>query len=261
MARARSIKPGIFKNEILGVADPLYTLAFEGLWVLADREGRLEDRPLRIKAETFPYRDGIDMEFILNWLESNQFIKRYKVEGKPYIAIISFLKHQNPHKNEVESEIPPVESADIPNKSEQVQIKSEPLGLTPDSLNLTPLTLNPVTDSLIPPIGASDVFADFWAAYPKKVGRGDAEKSWKKIKQPSKTFALIAAALLWQTESEQWSKDNGQYIPNPATYLNQQRWLDEPPAQAPPQTMTPVGQRATLAANRWLESQGVEKTA
>ena len=51
MARSRNIKPSLFKNEVLGVADPLYTILFEGLWVLADREGRLEDRPLRIKAE------------------------------------------------------------------------------------------------------------------------------------------------------------------------------------------------------------------
>jgi hypothetical protein len=42
--RARSIKPGICDNEILGTADPLYTLLFERLWMMADREGRLEDR-------------------------------------------------------------------------------------------------------------------------------------------------------------------------------------------------------------------------
>ncbi len=69
MARARNIKPGLFKNEILGVAEPIYTLLFEGLWLLADREGRLEDRPLRIKAEIFPYREGLDLVSMLGWLE------------------------------------------------------------------------------------------------------------------------------------------------------------------------------------------------
>ena len=43
MARARNIKPALFKNEILGVADPLCTLTFQGLWMLADRDGRLEN--------------------------------------------------------------------------------------------------------------------------------------------------------------------------------------------------------------------------
>lgn len=107
MARARNLKPGLFKNEILGVADPLYTLLFQGLWVLADREGRLEDRPLRIKAEVFPYRDGLKMDEMLNWLAANGFIVRYEVDGVRYIEIRNFAKHQNPHKNEAASEIPP----------------------------------------------------------------------------------------------------------------------------------------------------------
>lgn len=85
MARSRNIKPGLFKNEVLGVADPLYTLAFQGLWLLADRDGRLEDRPLRIKAETFPCRDGVDMDAMLSWLQNEGFIRRYQVAGKRYL--------------------------------------------------------------------------------------------------------------------------------------------------------------------------------
>ena len=109
MARARNIKPGLFKNEVLGVADPLYTLLFEGLWLLADRAGRLEDRPLRIKAEIFPYREGLDMASMLSWLEQNGFIRRYSSNGLALIQITEFVKHQNPHKNEPESELPPPE--------------------------------------------------------------------------------------------------------------------------------------------------------
>jgi hypothetical protein len=106
MARARNIKPGFFKNEVLGVADPLYSLLFEGLWVLADRAGKLEDRPLRIKGEIFPYRDGLNISAMLDWLHNNGFIRRYEVASKKYILVLEFVKHQNPHKNESESEIP-----------------------------------------------------------------------------------------------------------------------------------------------------------
>lgn len=106
MARARNIKPGIFKNEILGSADPIYTLLFQGLWTLADREGRLEDRPLRIKGELFPYRDGIDVDDALGWLHDNGFIIRYQAEGGRYVAVLNFLKHQKPHKHEQKSDIP-----------------------------------------------------------------------------------------------------------------------------------------------------------
>jgi len=106
MARARNIKPGIFKNEVLGTHDPLLTLLFEGLWMLADREGRLEDRPLRIKAEVFPYRDGVDINAMLDWLADNGFIARYDVRGCKCIEVIEFLKHQKPHQNEPPSELP-----------------------------------------------------------------------------------------------------------------------------------------------------------
>lgn len=155
MARARNIKPGLFKNEILGVADPLYTLLFEGLWLLADRAGRLEDRPLRIKGEIFPYRDGINVDGMLSWLAENEFILRYAVAGKRYIQVISFEKHQNPHKNETESEIPGPEKVSTP--SEEIGTTSENIGgaradsLIPDSLS---------SDSLIPDVLIPDSSSD-----------------------------------------------------------------------------------------------------
>ena len=150
MARARNIKPGFFKNEILGVADPLYSLLFEGLWVLADRSGRLEDRPLRIKGEVFPYRDGLNVDAMLNWLESNGFIRRYTAQGKKCILVLEFVKHQNPHKNETESELPA--PSDERTQPEEIGTVTEIIGSTrADSLSsdsLIPDSLS--SDSLIP---------------------------------------------------------------------------------------------------------------
>ena len=74
-----------------------------------------------------------------------------------------------------------------------------------------------------------DGFDAFWLAYPKKVGKVAALKVWKKIKPPKQTAESMLASLAWQRDSEQWSRDGGQFIPNPATYLNQGRWLDEKP--------------------------------
>jgi len=71
-------------------------------------------------------------------------------------------------------------------------------------------------------------FQNFWNAYPKKVGKGAALKAWKKIKSPKEILDLILIALEWQKTCDQWTKENGQFIPHPATYLNQQRWEDEP---------------------------------
>ena len=66
-------------------------------------------------------------------------------------------------------------------------------------------------------------FADFWSAYPKKVGKGAAEKLWSKLR-PS--LDSVLAAITAQSASDQWQRDGGQYIPNPATWLNQRRWED-----------------------------------
>lgn len=100
MARARNIKPAFFTNELLGTYDPIISLLFAGLWCLADREGILEDRPVRIKGELFPYRDGLDINGYLTVLERDAFLTRYEVDGVKYIAINNFTKHQSPHHTE-----------------------------------------------------------------------------------------------------------------------------------------------------------------
>ena len=71
-----------------------------------------------------------------------------------------------------------------------------------------------------------DRFEQFWAAYPRKVGKGNARQAWSKIKMTDDLFATILNAVEQQKQWEQWQKDNGQFIPLPATWLNQQRWDD-----------------------------------
>lgn len=153
MARARNIKPGLFKNELLGVADPLLTLLFQSLWCLADRDGKLEDRPLRIKAETFPYREGLDVNGYLTELARLGFICRYSVSGIDYIQVLNFSKHQNPHNTEKKSEIPnmPEESASCPLTVKptlnNVTSRADSLNLIPDSPILIP---DPLPASVTP---------------------------------------------------------------------------------------------------------------
>jgi hypothetical protein len=110
MARARNIKPGFFKNEDLTDLPYEARLLFIGLWTLADREGRLEDRPKRIKGEIFPF-DSVTVgstNELLDKLNELGFIARYKAEGHDCIQVLKFNKHQNPHKYEKESILPPM---------------------------------------------------------------------------------------------------------------------------------------------------------
>jgi hypothetical protein len=111
MARARTIKPALFKNEVLAELDPLARLLFIGLWTLADREGRLEDRPLRIKAELFPYATSCDVDTYLSNLCAAGFVIRYTVAGANYLEIKNFVKHQRPHPKEAASDLPAPEEA------------------------------------------------------------------------------------------------------------------------------------------------------
>lgn len=104
--RIRTIKPAFFKDERLAEQPFEYRLLFAGLWLLADREGRLEDRPKRIKAEVFPY-DDVDVVAGISALAAHGFVRRYTIEGAAYLAIPGFTKHQRPHIREAASEMPP----------------------------------------------------------------------------------------------------------------------------------------------------------
>ena len=73
----------------------------------------------------------------------------------------------------------------------------------------------------------SNGFDRFWEIYPKKKGKGAALKAWKKIKTPMTMLPIILKAVEDQKKTEDWKKNHGQYIPHPATWLNQGRWEDE----------------------------------
>jgi hypothetical protein len=74
-------------------------------------------------------------------------------------------------------------------------------------------------------------FDVFWAACPRKVGKGAAEKSWRKIAPDEALTMQIVKAMTEQRACEQWTRDDGKFIPHPATWLNRKGWLDEMPAE------------------------------
>lgn len=139
MARARNIKPSFFANDELADLPPITRMLFIGLWMLADREGRLIDRPRRIKAEILPY-DDFDAEPALQALHEGGFILRYEVNGESFIQVENFLKHQNPHIKESPSTIPAPykHSASTVQAPDQQQPEPKPAGLNPESPFLNP---------------------------------------------------------------------------------------------------------------------------
>ena len=101
----------------------------------------------------------------------------------------------------------------------QCQPNANPLLTT----NHKPITINQEPLTNINTLGDFDLF---WSAYPKKVGKEAARKSFDKIRP---NIEVILKAIAWQKESKAWFEKGGQFIPNPATWINQHRWEDEQP--------------------------------
>lgn len=90
---------------------------------------------------------------------------------------------------------------------------------------------SPAPSESVPPIpqggnGEDEAFERFWAAYPRRVGKGSAKKAFEK-KHCLSILPRILKAVGEQSGTVQWQKDGGQFIPHPATWINQERWQDD----------------------------------
>ncbi len=215
--RSRNIKPGFFKNEDIADCDPYARLLFIGMWCLADREGRLEYRPKRIKAEIFPY-DKVDIDKMMEQLTTRGFVFLYG--NGEYLQVVNFKKHQNCHIKEQESTIqaPCLTGVDL------VQAGNKPEQAHPLTESPLPLTESPLLITKTPPAD----FLTFWKEYPNKVEKQYALKCWRKLngQLPEIKFILdaIKKQILWRENA------NGQFRPEwkaPATWLNKGCWDDE----------------------------------
>ena len=141
--RSRNIKPGFFENEDLAELDPYARLLFAGLWCYADREGRFEWRPKRIKALILPYND-VDVESLLMSLHVMTLILKYKIDEKEYGLIKNFKKHLPEPKSEHFVTLPMIdvnkiihhknESNNEQNQCHDMSLKCNADSLIPDSL-------------------------------------------------------------------------------------------------------------------------------
>lgn len=141
MARTRFIKPEFFLDEELAECGPHAHLLFAALWCHCDKEGRMVFRPTKIKAKCLPFYD-VDVEELVYKLEEFGFVQRYGVDGKEYLLVRNFVKHQKPHHREPDSELPPPDG--FKEKPGLVRASSGKIGLIP--LTNT-LTLNPCNAS------------------------------------------------------------------------------------------------------------------
>lgn len=137
MPRTRDLKPGFFTNAGIAELNPLTRLFFQGLWIHADREGRLEYKPKALKVQILPY-DNVEIGELIDELlnardeSGHNFIKLYEVDGSKYIEICNFTNHQNIHPKEVDSKLP---SPLIKNETGK-EIKDENLEIKHENLDI-----------------------------------------------------------------------------------------------------------------------------
>lgn len=252
MARARNIKPGFFRNADLVELPYEARLLFIGLWTIADRKGRLEDRPKQIKMELFP-ADNLDCDALLDDLARIGVVARYRHGDSRYLQVVNFEKHQNPHRDEKASSIPgpcgeDAETDDAQGSHDAGTVLAPcsgggdtvAIGLIPDSRFLIPDSNTPHTPqggkrprkSATAGVDSLPGFAGFYAAYPRKIGREAALKAWIKLAPDEALQATILGALAAQKPHLD-RREKGRFIPHAATWLNNARWEDEIPGGKP----------------------------
>jgi len=222
MARTRSIKPSFFKNEYLAECEPMARLLFVGLWTLADSQGRMEFRPLRIKAELFPY-DNCDILGLLKQLADRGFVRAYESGDVKVLEIPTFGEHQRCHPDERDEGLPPPdESAETIVFPEQNAKPGNPTlepGNPPASCAFNPLILLPSSSA------APSTPQRRRCSKPADPLRWSAESGWEGITDADRaewSQAYPAADLPVElAKANQWLKAN----PKKARKSNWRRWL------------------------------------
>lgn len=222
--RARNIKPAFYKNADLAECSIAARLLAPALWMMADREGRLNDRPKQIKGECFPY-DNLDIDNLLSELQRWGHIIRYEVDGAKYIQICNFEKHQRPHPNEIPSIIPKVESTSNQGIKHFALNADTPL---PSSLTPDLLTSDFAGAKKLPPMPTqkkeSPEFETLWNNWrPFEMVKGNRMKAHEKFIEALKHTSaqnIQAQAKAYCDQCERF-KSKTQHV---ATWLHQRGW-------------------------------------
>ena len=207
------ISPEFWSDEKIGRLSLTARLLYIGIWNFADDDGRFQADAKLLRASIFPYGDKISITRAMSELAEQKLVIYYRIGSCSFGFVPRWSKWQKIDKYRPSNlpEPPTIENDGIfdessgngqvellPNRIEQNRIEYIPYG-----------------------------FDQFWNDYPKKISKKKALQSWTRLKPDQELVKVILNAVRNQSRSEQWLKDKGQYIPHPATWLNQERWNDE----------------------------------
>jgi hypothetical protein len=216
--RIRTIKPEFWTHPVMSRLDDATRLLAIGLLNLADDEGFFfaDERLIRSALRPFDDDSSIVRRSIEKLAKAGYIGVREHDSHGPVGFVVSFADHQRVDRPKPSS-IKDLYDSTINRRMIDDESLLEGKGREGNREGKGTGKVSTSTEG----------FDEFWSAYPKKTGRGDAEKIWAKMRPP---LDDVLTALGWQRQQQSWVKDKGQFIPMPSTWLNQKRWLDEPTA-------------------------------
>ncbi len=228
MARIRTIKPEFFTSEDIVSLSPLARLLYIALWCEADREGRMAWKPRTFKMRYLP-ADNVDIDALCKEIVDAGLVKLY---GEGYAHVPAFHAHQHVNPREATSQLPepPASSKSGTRKPRVTDASATREERDSDAQGGREGKGKEGKDDA----SRDALFDAFWKAYPRKAGKDEARKAFDKRKPTPELLNAILAAIEVQRQSLDWQKDGGQFIPHPATWLNQGRWQDELASDEPP---------------------------
>lgn len=276
MARARTIRPEFLKHERVAELPAIHRLLFIGLLTIADREGRFEDRPKRIKIDTLPY-DDCDVDRMLDDLQAHpdRLVVRYEVDGQRLVQIPNFGRYQHVHPKEPPSELPecPEELPHAPcithasemheyprEVREGIEGKEGTEGMEGKEGALLEDASEPKPRR---PRATTEAFDAFWREYPRGDEKKQAREFWLKHLFADEVPEIMLG-LERAKRSPDWTENGGKFVPYAIRFLRNRRWEDEhrPPARAPSEQRGPsspprfAGQQTQDVIRRRLERHG-----
>jgi len=203
----RQIREGMRRSEKIANLDDNAFRLFTLLITTVDDYGRYHANLMLIKSQCYPYdtKTVDQVKVALASLAASNLVTEYHAEGKMYL----YLNQWTTRVRAKRSKYP------------------DPVGQEHDrhmTDTTARITNNDITNN---DNGATSTkFLGFWKEYPRKVAKKKASESWSKCNCDG-NYSKIMESLKLYKQSEQWTKDQGKFIPHPATWLNQERWEDE----------------------------------
>lgn len=217
----RIIKESICVSESIDSLNWFEEVLFYRLIVNCDDFGRFDGRVPVVKNRLFPLKDNVTAKAVeggINKLASIGLVRMYECDGKPYLYLPTWNDHQSVRAKRSKYPAPDdsVKASEI--ICDHVHANVPVIQSESNSISESESNAKDARKA------REQAFDQFWSAYPRKEGKQKARAAFEKVTVP---MEVLLVAIERQKKSAQWSKDGGQFIPHPTTWLNGKRWEDE----------------------------------